>query len=467
MMTRMNIRNKILISYISVTTVVMGISFLLVYLFFAEYREEEFQQRLKEKITFTLQFLDQEIASDKSLLKMLDRLTINELYEEKTLLFDKDKKLIYTSLDDASITYSPQLLNQLNDDNNWIETKEGEFDVVAICVNFENDRYYGITKAYDTFGYTKLNYLKYALIFIFIFSVILAIVIALFISKQVSEPIIKIAREIGDLNFDTEKQLISVPSSGDEIEQLGQKFNQLMARLNESFAFQKHAIHHISHELKTPIAILVSNFERLENEQDEEKKKVLIRHQKEDTQSLGDIINALLEISKAESGNLRQSEPIRVDDLVFDIIDKINLLRSDIDFKVKIDPHITDEETLTIFGNHRLLKIAFTNLLHNSVQYSDDNNSTMTITSDNTYLNIRIENNGAVILPEERQYMFQHFFRGANSHGKPGFGLGLVLTSKIISLHQGKVRYITEERKNIFDITFPITTNQNGLSCPS
>src|SRR5690606_4915157 len=137
--------------------------------------------------------------------------------------------------------------------------------------------------------------------------------------------------------------------------------------------FQKHAIHHISHELKTPIAVLVSNFEKIENESDTEKQKALIRHQKEDTRNLGDIINALLEISKAESGKDIRSEEVRIDDLIFDIIEEVKILYPDFLFKVNISEKVTNENSLIIFGNHRLLKAAFSNLIANSVQYSPDN----------------------------------------------------------------------------------------------
>lgn len=460
----MNIRNRILLYFTASTLAVTGIAFALIYILFAEYREEEFQQRLKEKITFTLQFLDEEMASNKSLLHMLDRLTINELYEEKTLLFDKDKKLIYSSLDDVSIIYSQTLLNQLNEENNWIETKEGKFDVVAVCLNFENSRFYGITKAYDTFGYTKLNYLKYTLISIYCVIALLVVMIALYISRQISNPINKMAAEIGELNFESDKQLVTIPNTNDEIRLLGEKFNELMTRLHESFAFQKHAVHHISHELKTPIAVLVSNFERIEQEADEEKKQLLIRHQKENTRQLGDIINALLEISKAESGNLKIEDELRMDDLVFDIIEQIKALHPDFVFKVDMDASVVNEEHLTVRGNERLLKAAISNLLQNSVQYSNNGKASIAFTALPHRLQIRMENNGATIKENERQFLFKHFFRGENSQGTRGFGLGLVLIHKVIQLHHGEITYTGDQELNVFSVTLPLSQSLSSLS---
>src|SRR5690606_36118725 len=129
------------------------------------------------------------------------------------------------------------------------------------------------------------------LIITFIAMVIMAVVLTFYISRQISQPLIKMAAQIEGLKFDSGNQHIDIPQTKDEIHLLATRFNELMKRLNESFTFQKHAVHHISHELKTPIAVLVSNLERAESENDLDKLKLFLQHQKEDTRNLADIIN--------------------------------------------------------------------------------------------------------------------------------------------------------------------------------
>jgi K+-sensing histidine kinase KdpD len=230
-----------------------------------------------------------------------------------------------------------------------------------------------------------------------------------------------------------------------------------MEKISEAFSFQKHAIHHISHELKTPISVLVSNFEKIEKETDIEKIQTLIKIQKEDTKNLSEIINSLLEIAKAESGNANKQERIRIDELIFDIADELKVVYPNFQFSVDY-AQIEDENHLMLFANVRLLKAALTNLMLNCIQYSDDEKARITIGNKTERIEITFENKGAVISKNETQFLFQHFFRGENSKGKRGFGLGLVFVKKILALHNGSISYSKlNEHSNIFTISIPLS----------
>jgi len=449
----MNIRKKIIVSFSATSIVLTGIAFLFIYSLFSNYRTEEFQQRLKDKITTTLKFLIEVQQIDDDLLQTMDRYTINNLYQEKTLLFDEQKKLIYSGIDDTKILFSTDILNHLSPENDLIEVKEGDFDVVGVYIKFNNYGYYGINKAYDMFGYSKLNYLKYVLIFSFLGITFFILLITFYISKQISNPLNKMANEIENLKIDSPNSKISIPQTKDEINFLATRFNELMQRLNESFAFQKHAVHHISHELKTPIAILVSNFEKMEKENDVSVIQQMIKNQKEDTKNLSDIINALLEISKVDAGNAIAKEKIRIDELIYDIIEELKLLDKEYSFSVNISETIYDENTLTITANKKLIKLALVNLALNAVLYSKDKKAQITVSAEQEKLILEFINHGTVISKKETPFLFQHFFRGENSKGKRGFGLGLVLINKIIQIHQAEIFYTSPDNEtNIFNI---------------
>ncbi len=453
----MNIRNRISLYFSLTTILVSGVGFLLIYLLFSANREEEFQMRQKQKVQMTLEMLAQVKQADGKLIEEIDMLTIHDMYDEKLLLFNGNKVLIYSSIDDVPIHFPERILAQLTPENRWVEAKDGLYDVVGAYLMYKGKSFYGISKAYDKFGYKKLQFLGLILIITFISIVLVVIVTSFYLSKKITERLSTVTRKITEYNFEENYTPIEITYSRDEVSLLTQQFNKLMKRMNEVFSFQKHAVHHISHELKTPISILVSNFEKIESETDLTKIKALIQVQKEDTKSLSEIINALLEIAKTESGTTLKQNKIRIDELIFDVAEELKKIYPAFQFLIDYATHTESENQLTIFANKRLIKSVLMNLMQNAILYSTENKSKVLIGANEKSIQLIFENNGTPISENEIQYLFQHFFRGGNSVGKRGFGLGLVLVHKIITLHNGTISYQANDQQNTFLITIPLS----------
>ncbi|GAA5021996.1 hypothetical protein GCM10011506_01780 [Marivirga lumbricoides] len=456
----MKIRNRILIYFLSTVITLTVISLSIVYILFSEYREEGFQQRQNEKINYTIGLITEYKELSENLSAIMDKHTIHDFYDEKMLIFDKNKELIYKSVDDLTIRNYQQLLNELSPNQTWIETKEDKYDIVAVYVQNEFNHFYAISKAYDAFGYLKLDFLRNMLILITCVITVIVVVITTILSKRISKPITLFAEKVGkyDVSGSRIKEL-EMDSSTYELQFLTQKFNQLIERTNEAFAFQKHTIHHISHQLKTPIAVLVSELERINSLEEKETIKAEIASQVVRAKSLGNIINVLLEISKIESGQKIQKRALRIDELFFDVIEELGLIYPDFHFEVNYVPDEVQESRLVLYFNNVLIRQAIQNLLTNCVYYSDNSKAKILFDcSDNKTLTIKIINSGKPISKEEEKFLFNHFFRGENSKDKKGFGLGLVLVKRIIELSSGKVSYTNPTGKiNEFEINFPLS----------
>ena len=456
----MNIRKRILIYFSALSISVIGFSFLLIFAVFSNYRREEYQQRIKDHTISTITDLSEAKQLNHNVLQSMNLLNINKLYQEKTLLFNANKQLIYSSLNDTKIQFSKDLLFNLSADKPVLESREGDTDVVGVYFVFNKEVYYGITKAYDVFGYSKLEFLKYTLLVLFGLISGLILISSFALANRISKPIISMAAALKIINIETANHLLPIPEARDEIYLLTSRFNELMKRLQDSFSFQKHAVHHISHELKTPISILVSNLERLEKESDLEKIKTGINEQKEDTKILGDMINALLEIAKVETHSNLTFQEIRMDELVFDWVSEMKKIHPKFKFDVQFDEKIESVHGLSVQGNLRLLKMVIQNLLLNCVNYASDHRAQIYFKNQRGKLLIQISNKGKNISSEEIPYLFQHFFRGENSQGKRGFGLGLVLVNKIIQLHGGEIEYDSPSNSvNKFTLFFPLGNN--------
>ncbi len=456
----MSIRTQILLTFSATSILLIGGVFVFIYTLFFEYREEEFQKRQKGKITSTLSILSQIKEMESSIVSAMDKIAINEFYDEKLLIFDAGKKLKYTSIDDVTIPYSQRLLDRLSPEMPWIETKDGLYDVVGVYVESENKGYYGISKAYDNFGYSKLSYLRNVMISTFLVISLIIILVSYYLAEKITRPILKITSQITSFSFDNQYAPVHVDTSNREVVLLAQRYNELMKKMNEAFAFQRYAVHHISHELKTPVAVLVSNFEKVEKEKDPEVITQWIHNQKEATQSLGDIINALLEMAKIESGRPGAMQILRVDELIYDLVNEINILYPDFRFQVEygVGMENNPELNISILGNLRLVRSAFTNLLVNAVLYSKESMARIIIIENSHELAVRFINKGDVIPEVGKQFLFQHFYRGETSKGIRGFGLGLVFVQKIMALHHGSISYSSEGKEtNVFSVHFPLS----------
>jgi signal transduction histidine kinase len=453
----MKLRNKIILFFSITFLVVLGFAVLTVYFSMAGYREAEFAQRLKEKTTTTYRLLIDFREIEHDLLQVLDETTINNLYDEKILLFDADGKLIYSSVDDTAILFPLQILKRLQAGEEEIYYTEGSYDVLAHVIRDKGKIFYAIGKANDRYGKEKLNVLGAILLGVFLVALALGVLIAVYLSRQISNPIVKLTHDVNSRDINNLSRVVT-PSTGDEIASLAAGFNNMLARVEQAYSYQKNLIHHISHELKTPIAVLISNLERLQADNNPEQWKSHLEFQKNGLMQMASVISTLLSISKYESSNNHEfAESVRVDELLFESFESLYQLNSKAKMDLYIHDSVRDADELLSPGHERMLNIAFLNILKNAIEYSDDQQVRVEIEKKDSKIAISIINNGPTISDKERVDLFTYFFRGHNSRLKSGIGLGLVMASKIIQLHKGAIAYsVTAENLNCFTVTLPV-----------
>lgn len=452
----MKIRNKILVYFSSTVIVLSAVSLTVVFLLFAAHREEEFQQQQYAKIKYTVGLIEEFKEISAELSSLLDAQDIHDFYDEKLLVFDGNKSLIFSSIDSLDISRSNAILSSLSVSNRWIETKEDGYDLIGVYVEHNKKGYYGISKAYDALGHSKKDFLRNVLILMFFAIALVVVLLSFYLSNIIAKPISYLSEKLQGYDLSKEQNPpLKLNTSTYELQYLTDRFNALLRRTNESFLFQKHTIQHISHELKTPISVLVSQLEKIQQATNIEQVMEGLKLQTQKAKSLGDIINVLLQISKIESGQEPHKEIVRVDEVVFDSIDQIKNTYPDFQFEVNYHPDEFDENGLNVLVNRRLVMQAFLNLLMNCVDFADDSKAKIMINCEANRPIIMISNTGETLTDDEERYLFSHFFRGKNASQKAGFGLGLVLARRIFSLHGAVIRYRSEnESTNIFEIHF-------------
>ena len=454
----MKIRNRIRLIFSFVFLIFLGITFLSVFFISSNYRKQEFFERLKEQSHLTLKLLTEVKGIDEDILQTIDKNTINNLYDEKIILFDSTGKNIYTSIDDTPIHYSIEIINRIKISSEPLQFTEGTYEIYAEKIKKENEIYFSIAKANDKYGLQKITYLGWTLFLVYLIAIAIVIYTTFYFSKLITDPINKLAGEIEKTSSTNLKEIVSIPNTEDEISFLAIKFNELLQRIEKSFAFQKYFIHHVSHELKTPMAVLIANIERISDSNLTEEQKTGLDFQKSGLMQLASVINTLLDISRFEQndGEIKMTK-IRIDELIFETINELSFIYEKAHFDFNIQSDVEDADQLLVTGNERMLRIAMNNLLKNAIAYSSDQIVIINLQIENSRIKIDILNNGKILSTDEQELLYKYFFRGENSRQIKGFGLGLVLTDKIIRIHQADLLYsIAEGGKNGFTVYFKV-----------
>lgn len=451
----MNLKNNISLIVSLLFTIIYAISATVIYALFADFRKEEFEIRLKDKAISSIKLLVEVEQIDRQLLKIIDQNRINKLYDEKTLIFDANYKLIYSSLDDTKIKWKVSDLQYLKENKTFFR-KDNQNEVYGFFYDTHHEDYYALISAVDTFGKRKLDYLLYILIGTYIAFTIICWFITLYVVKKLLTPLDVFHHKLKGINENNLDTRIAVKEKKDEIDLLADEFNQMLKRIDNSYQKQKEFTSHASHELRTPIARLTSQLENkiLEKQVDTDTKSFLTKLLV-DISQISELINSLLLLSKIESLNT-EFEVCRIDEIIYEVSDNINKNYPDFKLQLEIDDSNLSDSFLEIKGSKSLLKIAFSNLLKNAYIYSDNKLATVLISTINNQLVLSISNTGKTLQENEISNLFQPFMRGSNSKNSTGLGLGLRMVQRIIFQHKGFISYNPANNLNTFIITFKL-----------
>ncbi len=451
----MNLKKRFSLLFSTLFSVVLASVLLVVYSLFAKFRSEEFRDRLEEKAKTTVKLLVEVKEIDYKLQKIIDKNTINKLYDEKVLVFNDSLQLIYNSIDDATITWTQKDLSELKTKKS-IERRNNQYEIYGLYFMFDGSNYYILISATDKYGYSKLTYLKYLLISAFIVSIFVVWLLSYYLSKKALQPFDTLRKQILDITDKNLNTRLPENKNKDEISVVAASFNQMMERIDNAYNKQKEFKANASHELRTPIARIVTQLENLildKNTPDNVNKS--LKQISEDSYQLSDIISSLLILSRieTEAGN-SGFRPIRLDELIFNAANLIRKHYPDFRFQFEIESNEA-EFNLEIYGDETLLSIALGNLFKNGFKYSDNGLVKCLIKPYDNHINLYISNTGIAPDISSPNELFNSFTRGSNAGQKSGSGLGLSIVQRIVQYHNAKVQYlIPEPNLNVIELIF-------------
>jgi signal transduction histidine kinase len=274
--------------------------------------------------------------------------------------------------------------------------------------------------------------------------------------KKAMSPLSLFHQKIKNINENNLDTRIESKTTKNEIDLIANEFNFMMDRIEISYQKQKEFTAHASHELRTPLSRITSQIENtITDSATSDKGKSFLKTILGDVNQLTELINSLLILSKIDNKNHENHEEHRMDEILFSAIENLNKSFPDFVILFEMEENDNLDTALEIKGNKNLLEIALSNVLKNACVYSDNKQAKVKISTENNHLIISISNTGNTLSKNEQKNLFQPFMRGANSKGTTGFGLGLRIVNRILTLHKAKIEYsIPGKNTNLFQLIF-------------
>ena len=218
----------------------------------------------------------------------------------------------------------------------------------------------------------------------------------------------------------------------------------------DAFQKQKEFIADASHELKTPLAVIMASSDSLKVNKENTK---YLDNIKFETDRMNKLISSLLELSKLEN-----SKEIEMnDENLSKIVERMALSFDAIAFEQKIKIEISIDKNIIFKCNKDEIEKVISILIDNAIKHSNKNtiiNVILNKTRNN--INIKVINEGEGIKPGEEELIFERFYRSDKSRNRDSnrYGLGLAIAKNIVEIHKGTIKAYTKDNKTIFEINF-------------
>ena len=286
--------------------------------------------------------------------------------------------------------------------------------------------------------------------------------VAYFLIGHYTKPVQQLSAHMKEISPNTLSDSIEIEGGGEEIQELVKSFNQMTEQLDEAFAMQRRFSASAAHELRTPIAVLRTKldvFKKKKREQHEYDELVTTMETYIDR--LSSIITDLLEF--AETSELGEAEDVSLDSVVKTVVDDLESVAQNnmINMQIDIQPKVQSEaQTFIVKGNTNLLYRALYNLVENAIRYNNEEGSVnITLETRGQEGVIIIADTGVGIAPEQRELVFEPFYRVNKSRSREfgGAGIGLSLVKTILKRHGASITVSENNPQgSVFTIRIPL-----------
>jgi signal transduction histidine kinase len=266
----------------------------------------------------------------------------------------------------------------------------------------------------------------------------------------------KATNQVSNGDFSVYVEPIHSADKMDYLDYMFLDFNKMVEELGSIETLKTDFISNVSHEIKTPLAVIQSyaqclQMESFTEDQRMEYAKIIV----ENSKRLANLINNILRLNKLENQNIQPEA------LEYDLCKQLSECaiqfeelweKKNIEFEAKI------EERALVYGDESLMELVWNNLLSNAIKFTQDGGKiTLRQTSSQDSITVSVSDTGCGMSEETLKHVFDKFYQEDSSHSKEGNGLGLALTLRILQLHDSSISVnSTPGKGTTFSVTIPV-----------
>lgn len=255
------------------------------------------------------------------------------------------------------------------------------------------------------------------------------------LAKRWTRPLTSLDNEIDAITPQSDRlQTLAVPQQPLEVRKVAQSFNQLLERQYRIMQREKEFIANASHELKTPLAGILGHVNLIRRHGDKHPELIgkSLKYIDQEAQRMSQLINELLILEGHQTKKLTE---INLSKIIFAEVESLQGAYQE-KFITDLNPNISYWITKGDFQS------LVHNLLENAAKYSPtDSTIDVQLTTDDRHIILRVADQGQGIAKENRQKVFERFYREDESHSNKvtGSGIGLSIVKMIIEKYHGKI----------------------------
>jgi signal transduction histidine kinase len=271
--------------------------------------------------------------------------------------------------------------------------------------------------------------------------IVLSAGVGWFMAKRALFGVEEITQAAVDITNGALDRRVPVTGRQDEVDLLAKTFNTMVDRIQGLIGQMREITENIAHDLRSPITRMRGIAEMaLTVKNSNEERTAMAGTIIEECDRLLGMINAMLDISEAESGLMKlNAQNVDLVDLLRDVCDLFQPLAENRNIRMDIKA----PESVIARGDLKKLQRVFSNLVDNALKYTPGGGSVnIVIEETDRDIIVIVKDTGSGIHEEDLPHIFDRFFRGEKSRSTAGNGLGLSLAQAFVRVHGGTITAI-------------------------